>query len=190
MTAPRFEGWAAACENELQGKTVLSGWCSEVGRAFIRWPGSEQVTATQIANCNGYRGTELEEHETWHRDALTVRETTQTNILDLFYWELQSRWIGSGFNILNAGCDWVSVYSCRDLLDLMLSVPEVDRGGKEQRLYSAVIRDLNPSLLEIPFNPKGMATRFREASYWKVRWGLGRTAKALGVYSWPKRLRP
>ncbi|MCG8545804.1 MAG: hypothetical protein MJE12_16505 [Alphaproteobacteria bacterium] len=190
MFARRFENWAAACSGHIADRTVLSGWCSEVGRAFIRWPGSEKASAAQIAECNGFGPWPfaIREHQEWHQVASEACEATGTNILDLFYWELRSRWIGSGLNIFSTGCNWVSVYSCRDLLDRMLSVPEEDRGDPHQRLYTAVIRELNPQLLDIPFNPHSLLARFKAACKWKARRMAGSVARALGIYEPAKRV--
>jgi hypothetical protein len=194
MLAPRFEQWAEASSRKLTGRTVLSGWCSEIGRAYYRWPGNENASARQIAACNGYGHRALAEHvavehASWFAEACRVRDDTGINILDLFCWELRSRWIGSGLNILNTGCNWVSIYSCRALLDLMLSVPEKDRGGRDQRLYRAVIKELNPALLDIPFNPKSALKRLRQDADLAIRYRLGLLARSVGLYEWLVALR-
>lgn len=157
MPAPRFESWAAACANSsLRERLLLSGWCSETVRGFMRWEGSEHASAAQIIGCSD--ATDFAEfHQdltAWYTEAVAFRDRLGVPILDLFYWEQRGTgWIGSGLNILNSGCDWLAVYSCRDLLDLMLSVRENERGGSGQKLY----RLLAGNLVSIPFNPRSQA---------------------------------
>src|SRR5262249_28739323 len=102
MLAPRFSSWASTIERSetLRQKLILKGWCSETVRAFIRWPGCENVSALQIADCIGVGkipATHRHAQE-WHSEAMPVAANCNIHILDLFYWELKSRWIGSGLN--------------------------------------------------------------------------------------------
>lgn len=184
MVAPRFESWAERCRLEpFRDRIVLSGWASETGRAFIRWPGSENPDVEQIMGCLGARDQSqfLEDIGSWQKDAITVRDRFNLPVMDLFYWELTgSTWIKSGLNILNSGSDWLTIYSCRELLDLMLSVREADRGGRRQRLYRAVIRELNPLLLDVPFNPLRPRERLRRFIKTDVRGFAIRVADATG----------
>ena len=193
MNARRFENWAAQCLSvPFQGRIVLMGWASEIARAFIRWPGSDDVTVDQIANLAGVNAIPFAhaDIERWYADALQVRKACGINLLDLYYWELRvGRWCSSGLNILNSASDWITIYSCRALLDLMLSVEEKDRSGSAQALYRAVVNELDPALMQIPFNPFPLSYRMKQAGILFAKTILVNGTKAVGLYELLRRLR-
>jgi hypothetical protein len=167
MIATGFEGWAERVATEVaDNRLILMGWASEIARCYYRWPGSDKVTARQLADCAGVGriGAFLPEFERWLAEAEDVHRKSGLPILDLFYWENRvGRWCGAGLNVLNCGADWVTLYSCRDLLDTLLMVREVDRSGADQKLYREIVRHLNPAIARIPINPMPLQKRTRKA---------------------------
>jgi hypothetical protein len=198
IIAPRFENWAGrSLDAPFQDRLTVIGWCSEVGRNYIRWEGSDDVMPHQIRDCMGLRKVpEVQSaFDRWFSEAFQARSNSGVNILDLYYWELRAgRWVSSNLNVLNAASDWVSPYSCRELLDLLLSVKEEQRGGKAQVLYREIIKQLQPKLLDIPINPMPIELRSmlffsRKAAVGLFRRVLVRTAKMFGLYGVLQKLR-
>jgi hypothetical protein len=202
MIAPAFEDWAGRClKAPFQDRIVVKGWCSEVARCYIRWPGSDDLDAETASGFIKAIKTHAPAHVTvgmpdptkvpytmsgydkWFNDAKAVRARTGLNILDLFYWELRAgRWCSSGLSILNSASDWITFYSCRELLEAMLSVKEEQRGG-EQMLYRSIIEYLNPDLMQVPFN------RHRWEFKKDARSVFVRLLKTLGVYDSVRRFK-
>jgi hypothetical protein len=202
MIAPCFENWAGRClEAPFQDRIVVTGWCSEVARCYIRWPGSDDLdteTASDFINAIKIHAPAhiavgmpdpakvpymMSGYGQWFNDAKAVRARTALNILDLFYWELRmGRWCSSGLSVLNSASDWIAVYSCRELLEAMLSVKEEQRDG-EPILYRSIIECLNPDLMQVPFN------RHRWEFRRDTRSSLVRLSKGLGVYDAVRRFK-
>lgn len=174
--APGFEGWVEKSRIEVEpDRVILMGWASEIARCFFRWPGSDRVNVEQVAQCAGVRRIKSFHPEIaeWLSSAEQAHEMTGIPVLDLFYWENRvARWCSGGLNILNTGSRWMTIFSCRDLLDLMLSVREADRGGDRQTLYREIVKYLNPAISKIPINPVPLAARLKKAA-------IGRSKKVL-----------
>ncbi len=155
MQATRFEAWGEVAN--FPGSFIISSWASEVGRAYYRWPGWKDSGAydaqnvTGLANLPEFRA----EAEDWATGASRVQERFGLPVADLLYWELRvGRWNAAAFNIMNiGGGDWLTLYSCRRLFELMLSIPEKQRGKKGHDLYVALIGQLCPALLNQAFSP-------------------------------------
>lgn len=171
--ATGFEGWVEKTRTEVEpDRIILMGWASEIARCFFRWPGSESVTPHQIADSTGLAGIEAFQQEfvDWFASAEEAHRRTGIPILDLFYWENRvGRWCSGGLNILNTGSNWMTIYSCRDLLDLMLSVRESERASSQQLLYRKVIKYLNPKVSVIPINPTPFSRRLKKATIHRVK---------------------
>ncbi|MEO1718126.1 MAG: hypothetical protein AAFR76_13565 [Planctomycetota bacterium] len=163
--ATGFEGWAEQAASEFgDGTLILMGWASEIARGFYRWPGSDCVTPNDLAGCTGVASIPefIPEFERWLVDANRASTLSGVPVLDLFYWENRvGRWCSGGLNILNTAADWITPFSCRDLLSTMLRVREADRAGGEQALYREVVRQLRPELLSVPINPVSLRKRAR-----------------------------
>jgi hypothetical protein len=202
MIAQTFENWAGRClEAPFQDRIVVTGWCSEVARCYIRWPGSDDLDAEtasdfikaiklhaayHVAICMPDPAEVpymMAGYEQWFNDAKAIRARTGLNILDLFYWELRAgRWCSSALSVLNSASDWIAIYSCRELLEAMLSVKEEQRGG-EQMLYRSIIECLNPDLMRVPFNRHRWEFRKDTRSF------LARLLKGLGFYETVRRFK-
>lgn len=170
MPTRKFHGQAQACR-QLEGKLVLSGWCSEVGRTFWRFDPTYEKLRDQIGM---FDDPALRQ---WHAEASKL----PTRLLDFAYWELRCQWVSAALNILHTGCDWIPVYSCRDLLNLMLSVGEEERAAELNR---QVIRLLCPELLGIPFNPRRYwSETIRRWVVTHVRNLAIKASKRLGLYA-------
>lgn len=182
--ATGFEGWAEKSSSEVEaGRLILMGWASEITRCFFRWPGSDRATAAQLADCGGVRSVPplWTAFADWLPDAQRAQEQTGLPILDFLYWENRvGRWCGGGLNILNTGANWMTLYSCRDLLNLMLSVREGERGGSRERLHREIIAYLNPELAQIPINPVPLRTRAASAASWLARSLVIKAKRAVG----------
>lgn len=182
--ATGFEGWAEKSSSEVEaGRLILMGWASEITRRFFRWPGSDRVTPAQLAACGGVHGVPplSAAFADWLPDAQRAQEQTGLPILDLLYWENRvGRWCGGGLNILNTGANWMTLYSCRDLLNLMLSVREPERGGSRERLHRDIIAYLKPELAQIPINPTPLRTRAKSAASWLARSLAVKARRAVG----------
>ncbi len=188
MIAPRFEAWSdLGLDEPLRGRTALMGWCGELGRAWFRWPASDQVTFDQIMGMApaAFMRADLEQ---WFAAATQVRKVSGIHILDLWHWEnMSGRWAANGLNILNSASNWMSVYSCRDLLDLMLSVKEQERKGEV--FYKQVIGLLLPPVSRFSFNPKPFSTRLKMAVLNIGKGVLVRAFRLLGIYEIGMRIR-
>ena len=171
--ATGFEGWVEKSRVEVEpDRIILMGWASEIARCFFRWPGSDKVNVEQVAQCAGIRHIESFRPEiaAWLASAEQAHKRTGIPVLDLFYWENRvARWCSGGLNILNTGSHWMTIFSCRELLDLMLSVREADRDGSNQTLYRAIIKYLNPAISGIPINPVPLRKRLKKAAVYRIK---------------------
>lgn len=161
--ASGFEGWVEAySEYSNPQKLVIMGWASEIARGFYRWAGSRHVETEELMRCTGL--SEMHQFrpmfETWKQDAFEAEAASGIAVLDLFYWENRvGRWCGPGLNILNTDANWITLFSCRGLLKQMLAVRERDRVGRRQKLYRALIVELEPRLAEVTPNPMTLPER-------------------------------
>lgn len=171
--ATGFEGWVEKSRVEVDSdRVILMGWASEIARCFFRWPGSHKVDAEQVARCGGFGHIAAFRPEvaSWLASAEQAHKLTGIPVLDLFYWENRvARWCSGGLNILNTGSHWMTIFSCRDLLDTMLSVREADRGGDHQTLYREIVKYLNPAISRIPINPVPLHKRLRKAAIYRIK---------------------
>ncbi len=161
MVAPRFEEWAQATAN-VENKLFISCWASEIGRAYLKWPGSNNADVTDVLACNSLN--ELPSFtslgKSWLDEARDVQARFDLSITDLIYWELRvGRWNSACFNILSLGSWWMTLYTCRDLFETMISIPFRERGDRGSNLYSSLIDRMCPALLARPFNPMGIRER-------------------------------
>jgi len=187
MTAERFARWTAADIGQPEGRIVVTGWCSEVGRNFYRWNGSERPTIEQLQRMVAAPDSTKPEIERWLQEAIAVQEATGTHVMDLFYWEMRgTQWIGSALNILNTSADWIAAFNCRAILDTMLSTDSRFRGGRKQQLMKAVSNELCPALAAIPYNPFPLQMRMRFFWNKSVRPILIGYTKLLGFYPFLK----
>lgn len=161
IIAERFEGWADVSA-QFSDRICISGWGSEVGRNFISWPGSENVNAHDVLACNSLLGFPelVDEAEAWASDARQINQRLGFKTTDLLYWELRlGRWCSAGFNVLSQGNWWMTVYTCRDLFELMIAVPDRQRGNRGARLYPAAIACISRSIADLPFSPVSLRER-------------------------------
>jgi hypothetical protein len=70
----------------------------------------------------------------------------------------------------------------------MLSVKEADRGGHHQLLYRSIVRELNPDLLDIPFNPHPISWwRIKKDTKHHIKTILVTIIKAFGLYEFARK---
>ena len=182
MRAPRYESWAQA---EFSERIILSGWASEIGRNYLTWPGSSEADAQDVLKCTSSREFEdlVPVAEAWLNGAHKVRADTGIPIDELIYWELNvGRWCSAGFNILSQNNFWLTPFTCRDFIEAKLAIPSSKRGKKGRKLYTALIRDLAPELMERPVNPEPLAARFLLFLKHGLRHSAARILVALGLY--------
>lgn len=60
-------------------------------------------------------------------------------------------------------------YNCRALFTDFMSAPEESRARPSTELYSAVIADLWPELLQYPINPLALSKRLLDQAYRHLR---------------------
>lgn len=135
-------------------KVAVTGSGGELGRCYygIRIPGYRRITPGYL----GRLDIDKNEFAAGHYAEWLARsgEVGDVHILDLFYWENRSAWMGmTNLEFDTAWRDIITPYNCRDLLAAILSVDERHREWPNYRLYRLAIRRLWPELLDEPINP-------------------------------------
>lgn len=139
-------------------KAVLTGSGAEVGRCSFRkelpWSDWRTITPAHLARLQCMNGETyaLRYFEDWLRDA---QPRHNVKLLDLFEWEQgHGNWLAMTqleFNI--AWRENLTLYNCREILTIMLSVNEKYRRSSENKLFINLINRLWPELLNEPINP-------------------------------------
>ena len=183
--ATGFEGWNDALSGTGEpGDLILMGWASEIARGFYRWAGSRDATTQDLMRCAGVEGEAAMEpaFDRWREEAMRVQAETGIHLMDLFYWENRvALWCGSGLNVLNTAHDWMTPFSCLDLLTAMLRVREKDRVGRRQALYREIASVLLPDLTDLLPNAMSLPEKVRYAVRFELRERLRAIALALGI---------
>jgi hypothetical protein len=154
-----------------KGMVSLSGHCGELGRCMYSLElNGEQLRAKDLANLTGMDTTEfvLRELETWLENARRLAESSRIRLLDLFYWEQRAgRWAANGQSQWDLVHERFTAYNCRPLLLTLLSVEEKHRKAPGYALNRAIVENLDPSVLELPVNPR---TGTAENKSWMADW--------------------
>jgi hypothetical protein len=179
------EYWGELAEglwHELpRGSVSVTGNVSEVVRTFHRWYGDHHVTPADLAVCNTARGNEwvAEQLAEWQHDAEPAASRAGIHLLDLFYWEQKmGRWQAQLQLERDVVHETFAPYNHRPLLETLLGTPERARRAPAYELHRKLIERLDPSLLEVPINPRRWRHRARSFLDRSAR----QTARRLGVY--------
>jgi hypothetical protein len=118
------------------GHVSLSGHASEIGRCFYynKAEHPKEVTPQLLASYVGMSGDKdvarlaASEFEPWLLDAKKVESRCGVRVLDLFYWEQRvGSWAANGQSQWDIVHDRVSIFACREVLELMLA--EAQKGA-------------------------------------------------------------
>lgn len=193
MVAPRFEEWADLSRApELAGRAILSSWASEVGRNYFDWPGAVNAGVREVIACSGAGNfADLrQEAQRWFEEASSVQASYGLRVTDLIYWELRvGRWNSACFNILGQGAWWMTLYTCRELFELMIAVPPEQRGKKGSNLYTAVIKLLCPALAEQAFTPLTVREKLHYVRKVGIRHAIAKLLLKVGLLAPARRLK-
>ena len=138
-------------------KVVVTGSGAEVGRfsyGFAAHNYNGEITAEYLSKLErfGSNNYAIKDIQQW-LDGLGYLHNI--NLLDLFYWEIRcGNWLAMTtleFDI--AWKDIFSLYNCRAILTLMLSVDGKHRKESEHVLFLEIIRSLWQEVLSEPINP-------------------------------------
>lgn len=137
-----------------RAKTVVTGSGGEIGRCHhgSRIPGLPRITPEYLVRAEiGKSEFAARFYKAWLEDASKPRDI---HLLDLFEWENGSCWLG--MTQLEFDVAWQEIltpFNCRDILTLMLSIPDKYREGPSYRLFYELIERLWPEVLAEPINP-------------------------------------
>jgi hypothetical protein len=177
--------WGRMAEGLWEGypsdRICMRGNVSEVARTYHRWHGDDRVTPADLAVCHAARGNAfvIEQLAAWQREAEPVAARAGIHLLDLFYWEQKmGRWQAEYQLELDLVQETYTPYNHRPLLELLLGTPERSRRGPGYELHRRMIERLDPSLLDVPVNPKPWRERARSRLDRLAR----NTARRTGAY--------
>lgn len=116
----------------------------------------DKINVTNLARLMHYQNDKLAKKaiSNWLNNVKDITITFDISIESLFYWELRFGTWASMFNSeLDIATEEFSPYNCRDLINIMHSVPAKYRSKPDVLLYHQIIKRLWPELLDIPINP-------------------------------------
>lgn len=152
-----------------QDKVCLKGSCSEVCRCFYYPSGRhKQIRGVEqlIALVKGWDELAFIKGplSMWLGEAKKVNKKYSVDILDLFYWEHRvGNWQAQSQLEWDIVQEEFTPFNHRGLLETMLGIPPKYRcGGKDNILYSKIIKKLWPEVLREPVNPKNLMYYYKE----------------------------
>ena len=164
-----FPLWLYTVKDMYNDYQLLNGTCSEIARRY--WDNYYKITPKLLARLMGYKDNWVkEQYFQWLIGVYLLRLERRINPIDLFYWEERHlNFVAKAKQIIFGNREVWSPFNSRELLTLLLSVPEKDRDYYFNRLYLQWIDYLTPKLKGIPINP-----------FWRTR-GI-KLMKRLGIY--------
>jgi len=140
--------------SQFDNKLLISGNVSPLIKEQL--PKVDKVTALNLARLLHLHNSKyaVREISKWLEKSINYSKKYKIDIEKLFYWEIRFGSWGPMFNSeLDIAVEEFSPYNCRDLINVMLSIPIHYRTKPNVTIYSRVISNLWPELLDIPINP-------------------------------------
>ena len=140
--------------SQFQNKLIISGNVSPLIKELFH--PVDNVSAVNLARLLHYHNSKfaLKAISEWLNVSLTIAKEYNVSIEKLFYWELRfGTWAPMYNSELDIAVEEFSPYNCRDLINNSLSTPASFRIKPNYILYTKVINNLWPELLEISTNP-------------------------------------
>lgn len=96
----------------------------------------------------------IEQTEIWLKEVNDILEEYQMNVLMLFFWEqMLGNWGAQGTTLADISIETYSVFNCRRLMEVMMSVDKKYKRNYEYKFYTDLIKKLWPEVLKQPINP-------------------------------------
>ena len=140
--------------SQFQNKLIISGNVSPLIKELFH--PVDKVSAINLARLSHYHNSKfaLEAISEWLNGSLNIAKEYNVIIEKLFYWELRfGTWAPMYNSELDIAVEEFSPYNCRDLINNSLSTPASFRIKPDHILYTKLINNLWPELLEISINP-------------------------------------
>ena len=152
---------------------IINGHGGEVGRSFFGKVYDPNYK--KLATILGYPKNEFvyEEMKKWIADLNKVGETGE-NFMDYFYWEQRMGNWGARIKTETANvAEMVAPMNSHAVIASFLAIPKRHRNYYSNDLFDALIRKIEPNLLNEPFNPspknKIIAALIKLNIYWLYR---------------------
>jgi hypothetical protein len=140
--------------SQFNNKLIISGNASPLIKEQL--PNIDKINAINLARLLHWHNSKhaVKEIRKWLEHSINYSKKYNINIEKLFYWEIRFGSWGPMFNSeLDIAVEEFSPYNCRNLISTMLSVPMHYRTKPNVTIYSKIISNLWPELLNIPINP-------------------------------------
>lgn len=139
---------------KFTGRVNLLTTCSEITNMYYQT--SKKITPDVLAEL-----TKLEEFEfvqlqceKWYNENAHLIETKGYKVLDLFYWEnRQGNWGAQGSTLADISRETLSLFNCRNWLNLLLSLDEQYRQKENNKVYRQLMKIQWNDVLKEPINP-------------------------------------
>ncbi len=139
----------------FDNKLIISGNVSPLIKE--QFPSIDNITAINLARLLYWHNNKyaINKISKWLKESIYYSKKYDINIEQIFYWEIKFGSWGPMFNSeLDIAVEEFSPYNCRNLINLMFSIPKHFRTKPNVIIYSKIINNLWPELLEIHVNPQ------------------------------------
>ena len=136
-------------------KFIINGHGGEFGRNSLG-VFNYSLSSSDIAQIAGYRKSTYAKkvYDKWLQYAKPLERKFNYSLTENFYWEQRfSIWSSKGVIERNLVGDFYAFFNNRIIFELMLSTPKKDRDPVTHKLFLEIIKQLDPQLLNYPFNP-------------------------------------
>ncbi len=152
--------------SQFDNKLIISGNVGQLIKAL--YPPVDKITANNLARLLYFHNSKYAVNaiSKWLEKSNSYSKKYDINIEKLFYWEMRlGTWAPMFNSELDIAVEEFSPYNCRDLINILLSIPAELRTRPNVIIYRRIIKKLWPELLDLPINPNSYSNSIKKKKF-------------------------